>query len=131
MRNVKFRAWNNKSGQIWPVDKMVWGDNGHCHPIREENYLIYSDDDKLMQSTGLHDVAGNEIFEGDLVQFTTFDAVDVVIYEPPAFKTRRQSLQGYECKVIGNIYENPELLAQGKLTRPETAGSPNQVLSGA
>jgi uncharacterized phage protein (TIGR01671 family) len=106
----KFRIWNNKSARIWPVDKIVWGDNGKCHPVSGESFLVYSDDDVLMQWTGLLDVDGTEIFVGDIVRFISFNAIEKVIYDPPRFKTASCSLQGYECKIIGNIFENPDLL---------------------
>lgn len=108
-RNVQFRVWSKQSGEMWPVKELYWNADGKLH-VADMPAFVHADDDILMQSTGLKDVSGKDIFECDIVKFETFDAVDVVIYEPPTFKTRNHSLQGYECKVIGNIYENPERL---------------------
>lgn len=109
----KFRVWNNKSAKMWPIDKMIWSDDDRCHPIDSatgESYLIYSDSDILMQSTGMVDVNGVEIFESDIVKFNCCGAVHKVIYDPPCFKTTSHSLQGYQCEIVVTIFENPDIL---------------------
>lgn len=95
---------------MWAVDKLIWDDSGQCHPVSGESYLMYSDNDILMQWTGLLDINGIKIFEGDIVRFVTFDAAEKIIYEPPCFKAGVYSLRGYECVVIGNVFKNPNLL---------------------
>lgn len=93
---------------------------------------------ELMQFTGLHDRNGKEIYEGDLVRINNltenwkngeppFDwrvlAVEYnqyawafnnsVLYFPMStYKDRAGEFYDYEIEVIGNIYENPELLNQ-------------------
>ena len=106
MIDIKFRVWNDKSRQMWPVDKIAWDNKGRCHPINGESFLVYSDADKLMRSIGLCDIEGAEIYEGDIVEFQTFDAVEPVIFASPCFKTPNYNLDGYEVKIIGNIYES-------------------------
>lgn len=74
-----------------------------------------------MQYTGLNDKNGKEIYEGDIVQFTIEheEEIDDVTYkEAVHFSEGCFNVDGEvplnafsdECEVIGNIYENPELL---------------------
>ena len=76
----------------------------------------------LMQSTGLKDKNGVEIFEGDIVRWhdvvtwdysVTFkDGVFCISDDPSSnFYHLNEDING-KFEVIGNIYENPELLEQ-------------------
>ncbi len=79
----------------------------------------------LMQSTGLHDKNGKEIFEGDVLQAHVQSEWDsevsrkelaVVNYEGGGFVARSTAtadvhgLGDYEWSIVGNAYEHPELL---------------------
>lgn len=75
----------------------------------------------LQQYTGLKDKNGKEIYEGDIIQDTTDNNHVVVWYENRcgwAFddigRTPAHSINGEldqsQCEIIGNIYENPELI---------------------
>ena len=72
-----------------------------------------------LQYTGLKDKNLDEIYEGDIVEL--FDVtmrgfmygeniVGEVVFFDACFVVDRYDLRSYDCKVIGNIYENPELL---------------------
>jgi uncharacterized phage protein (TIGR01671 family) len=135
MREIKFRAWvkdDNKMIHSPPVDtndlaskEMVsfWS---FC-----EDYTTYKDDVILMQFTGLLDKNGKGIYEGDIVMHPVlgFDKVQPgeVRYIQAAFviagadytatgvtgfqqRNLYEMSQGLSYEVIGNIYENPELL---------------------
>ncbi len=86
---------------------------------------------ELMQYTGLHDKNGKELYEGDIVKITNKNS-KVISMKPiiadiewseeyltytlittsvkDAFESLKDYLDEYDIEVIGNIYDNPELL---------------------
>jgi uncharacterized phage protein (TIGR01671 family) len=68
----------------------------------------------LMQYTGLKDKNGVEIYEGDIVRFLDIDGVDSVteveFREGGFYPFAPDFIHWCNVEVIGNIYENPELL---------------------
>lgn len=119
----KFRCWFKDTG-TQAAHMVEW------HELREfkalGDLLQYSGENKsfhLMQSTGLKDKNGVEIFEGDVLTSNVQpckmvnpikDGYGVVRFENGMFKLGAISLVTFisKMKVIGNIYENPELLEQ-------------------
>lgn len=73
----------------------------------------------LQEYTGLKDKHGKEIYEGDIVK-RRFDKVSVVYFEKGSFllepmligETDLLGDENKDCEVIGNIYENKNLLKQ-------------------
>ncbi len=76
---------------------------------------------KVMQFTGLHDSAGVDIYESDVIKWSTIGGPDLtgyVISGPGRWEVqyitddRKASLMAFHprAEVIGNIHENPELV---------------------
>ena len=120
MREIKFRAWDSQSEEPRMVDwetllqyyhiELVFrekGEDSHVH---------------LMQFTGLKDKNGKEIYEGDIVGFDK--KVAKVLWQENGFYVHRLKDGDFDVsnsnltllqentywEVIGNIYENKELL---------------------
>lgn len=119
----KFRAWLKNDKEIIDVDEIHWF-NGELDIIGDYiTFVRKADEIELMQSTGLKDKNGKEIFEGDIVDYKGRKAVvkwhgsyASFIYRFVDELNKRVSewhplfLAYYHFEVIGNIYENKELL---------------------
>ena len=117
----KFRAWLKNDKEMIDVDEIHWF-NGELDIIGDYiTFVRKADEIELMQSTGLKDKNGEEIFEGDILKSNKY--ITSVFYERGAYcvEFRRNAnvmvtmnvisfIEKYKTKVIGNIYENPELL---------------------
>ena len=109
MREIKFRAWNNE-GKRWSTD---WSLSEYTKILYlvEANYpydnLIFE------QFTGLLDKNGKEIFEGDILK-DKYGTIGLCSWEPSCWNFINTSgclESGSPWEIIGNIHENPELLA--------------------
>ena len=102
MREIKFRAWDKKEKQ------MVFG-----VPFHRDNTGVF----EIMQFTGIKNEDGKEIYEGDILKWNCQDDFDD--YFICELKNQRWLVNikdnGWgdifpDMEIIGNIYENPELL---------------------
>lgn len=122
----RFRAWDKKFKTTYEADDIMSIDFGKSEIsvktlfFERTNYYKF-DDIVLMQSTGLRDKNGKEIFEGDVVKMAKNVYSEPTYYEVVRHRGgayRLESKQyGYElwlrhtdCEIAGDIYENPELV---------------------
>lgn len=122
----KFRAWSNTEKIMSDVKKIDFCNSEIDARLFEETAI---EEVVLMQSTGLFDKSGKEIYEGDIVrqvrtQPTTENEVIIgvvtMIEGAWLIMNDNEQLASYlwsemdENEIIGNIHENPELLEGDK-----------------
>lgn len=107
MKTIKFRALDKRDGTN------IIRDMDYIYSFLEQGCKFQGgkfDDGQLlwMQFTGLLDKNGKEIYEGDIIR--TNGILEKVTIEHGSFKPRQMYVMAQINEVIGNIYENPELL---------------------
>lgn len=118
----KFRAWDKTDKKMYLVDEINFN-RGEFESIGVGiTFLRGADEVELMQSTGLFDKDGKEVFVGDVIKCTRGCPHEVYLEKeyggtfiggmPTIYL--KGLLSGYawteDEEIIGNIYENPELL---------------------
>lgn len=130
MRKIKFRIWDNdykimrpvilidfKDGQIVEIEAEP--DKTGAHIFRPEDnteqYKCY----QLLKFTGFYDKNEAEIFEGDIVKIRVYNFVyeNKLVVLPDFFESKGycekelgENWDAENLEIIGNVYENPELL---------------------
>ena len=119
---LKFRAWLKKKQKMDnEIDHISWlEDELYC--IGDGiTYMVSAEDLELMQSTDMVDRDGKIIFEGDIVKmskdvYSEPTYYEVVRHRGGAYRLESKQhgcelwLRHTDCEVVGNIYENRELL---------------------
>ena len=140
MREIKFRAWSKYSNEmlsphdLWKCGFYLCPSNGTfnaygCDPDEPNNSDLdsWGENENLipMQFTGLKDKNGKEIYEGDIINglvVTYLGDSNAGLGMNAGWYLQRDDFESWvelECRcnenennyeIIGNIYENPELL---------------------
>lgn len=119
MREIKFRAWDCIQEKSLPVEKINFRNQYISLDEGDNSITDTFEMFQLMQYTGLKDKNGKEIYEGDIVTCSNGMAYQYkVIFSFGCFEGYDKA-SGFtkklcdmkDLKVIGNTYENPELLA--------------------
>lgn len=120
MRELKFRAWSVTEKKMH--DRVLAGPGDPCSCVWDDTRGWTNFDaacGTIMQTTGLRDRKGREIFEGDIVLLTLGQHRLEVRWSLLGFRFFNLARQDWHflyaadlrrLEVIGNIYEQPELL---------------------
>ena len=128
MKDIKFRAFHKIHKYMFDVTNIDF-----VNKTVQHNDLPFSDCE-LMQFTGLNDIDGKEIFEGDIIQdindnnslrygkdnnltpveFYNESFGISVIFDGAFVPLYPYEEGGFKFKVVGNIHQNPELLEKNK-----------------
>ena len=121
----KYRAWDSAKKEMFK-DTFAITESGQVVVVEQESVAsspdyVFVDHLVIMQSTGLADKNGKEIFEGDIVKmskdvYSESTYYEVVRHYGGAYRLESKQhgcelwLRHTDCEVVGNVYENKELL---------------------
>ena len=128
MKEIKFRAWVKDRKAIFEVVLINYVTKkvtyllervGHLLSIRDAKF----NDVELMQYTGLKDKNNKEIYEGDILFESFGERYYKVVFENGGFRAEFKGdfdehsfdlidVVAQGCEIVGNIYENPELMEE-------------------
>jgi uncharacterized phage protein (TIGR01671 family) len=123
-----FRVWDTNINEFLPNEEfwcdhngVLWFDRGYDAPIHPDIYKIGGktlENFKFMQSTGLKDCNDKEIYESDilLAEFSYLPSKYIKVESACFFWKWLGMIQpnDYKLTVLGNRFENPELLEKIK-----------------
>ena len=112
MREIKFKIWNTLD-KCFVSPKTSWFFSVLPEALKGSKYY------EAYQYTGLKDINGVEIYEGDILARGEYVPARKVVFENGSFRLSDTTSQANQVivdgtvrrlVVVGNIYENPELL---------------------
>lgn len=123
MRDIKFRAWDKENKHMtYNIQEMY---DGYCDDTDSGLYgymscftsFLYDENFIVMQYTGLKDMNGKEIYEGDIIEYKTIYEWDKklikrakIVFENGMFSPPGVIMDLSRSRIIGNIWEDSELL---------------------
>lgn len=129
MRPIKFRGKGRRTGN-WFFGNLYIDMYGCTHIFSLEVGGLEVDSETIGQFSGLYDCDGAEIYEGDILEWDRDGLLYIVRFWLGMFcASVEECIEGilggfplhalteYEyrkCKIVGNIYDNPELLKGGE-----------------
>lgn len=126
MREIKFRGFCKVRDAVWRQDPDYIDLDGRCFDKCWSD-LVEDEDYFLVQYTGFKDKDGTEIFEKDIVHIVgvipgvEIDEIGIVKFIEGSWMIENLKgndgwmlfQEGTEIEVLGNVFENPELLQGG------------------
>lgn len=121
----RYRAWHKTWEEMGKVKRIRFDDDGNVTTVLFKSETLGTnlkiDEIELMQSTGLFDKNGQEIFEGDIFGTKKDGLLNGIIEYREDLGMWTNNLIRYnnferlcnvasDRKIIGNVYQNPELL---------------------
>ena len=127
MREIKFRIFDKQEEEFLNEEDYAINFVGTIFKacLDEEVFEVLDADMYIVtQCTGLKDRNGNEIYEGDIVKHLANDKILEIVFREddvefsakehtkylPKYYNFRKDMANNRLQVIGNIYNNPELL---------------------
>lgn len=115
MREIKFRVWDKLNKEMNNIESINFQERRVYK--NDVSYLNFNNTE-LMQCTGLKDKNGKEIYEGDIFYTGSKKILYIVEWIDCGLKGRQIKNKSWvgldywkdDIEVIGNIYENPELM---------------------
>lgn len=124
MREIKFKAWHKAEKVMCDVSIINFDQGAFLVGVKKgedkigDKYFIEAptdgrfcnfDEFELLQYTGIKDKNGEYIYEGDILSSKYSTYPFAVTHENGYFEYNTERQKDY-VEIIGNIYENPELL---------------------
>lgn len=117
MRETSFRVWCKEKNE-WEKDRCFVSQEGHLFHYARGGWIPLKLETHIIQFyTGLLDKNGKKIFEGDVLQICIDGYLQIYNYEVEDmrdlyFQFHRDDVyfRFQSVEIIGNVYENPELL---------------------
>ena len=114
-REIKFRAWEKSFHKMYfDTEYLMVCHDKIFYKYDGTEFKISNSNCDFMQFTGLLDKTGAEIYEGDIVN-TPHNGIMKVLFSDGSFQMKKANgdsvlTWAYSSEIIGNIYQNPELL---------------------